>query len=343
MLNININTNIEKAVQHLLNGDLVAFPTETVYGLGADATNEIAVAKIFAVKKRPKNHPLIVHLPNISALDFWADERKIPAFAIEILQTFSPGPITLILPRNSKNVGDFITGGQSNVGIRIPNHPLALDLLQEFQRKKSYGGISAPSANLFGRISPTTANDVQNEIGDQISMILDGGACQIGIESTILDCCNGQPQILRPGHISETEINKILQKYHLHLNQNSNKNTTRVSGSLPGHYAPKTPMQIFDNLENLESLKNLSNPSKNIAVICFEDVNENNIQQNFIKVKYCQKMPLNATLYANLLYKVLRNADTANVETIFIQKIPNEISWNAVADRIQRAVNGSGK
>lgn len=330
---IKIKINIEIAVQHLLNGNLVAFPTETVYGLGADATNEIAVAKIFAVKKRPKNHPLIVHLPNISALGFWADERKIPSFAIEILQTFSPGPITVILPRNPKNVGDFITGGQSSVGIRIPNHPLALELLQKFQQKKLYGGIAAPSANLFGRISPTTAEDVQNEIGEQISMILDGGACQIGIESTILDCRNEQPQILRPGHISATAINEVLQKHHLHLNENLNANLPRVSGSLPGHYAPKTPMQIFENLENL--------PSKNIAVIGFENINKNANKNT--NIKYFQKMPLNATLYANLLYKVLREADATNVATIFIQKIPNEISWNAVADRIQRAVNGSGK
>lgn len=328
-------SKIKQAVDFLLNGDLVAFPTETVYGLGADATNENAVNKIFAVKGRPKNHPLIVHLPNISALDFWIDASKIPVYVSDIFQTFSPGPITLILPRNPKNVGDFITGGQNTVGIRIPNHHLALELLQNFQQQKAYGGLAAPSANLFGRISPTSANHVHSELGDKIAMVLDGGDCQIGIESTILDCSNLQPQILRPGHISAESIKKVLQKYNLTL-KNTNKNVPRVSGSLPGHYAPKTPLKI------ISSVQEIKDKNKNIAVICFDDF-DNLQNKNNENIKFFQKMSLNAIDYANLLYKTLRQADDADVDEIYLQQIPSEISWNALADRIQRAVNGSGK
>lgn len=332
---------IKQAVDFLLNGDLVAFPTETVYGLGADASNENSVNKIFAVKGRPKNHPLIVHLPDISALDFWADLSKIPPYVIDIFQTFSPGPITLILPRNPKNVGDFITGGQNSVGIRIPNHPLALELLKNFQQRKAHGGLAAPSANLFGRISPTSAKHVQSELGEKIAMILDGGDCQIGIESTILDCRNLQPQILRPGHISAEKINGVLQKYNLTL-QNTNKNSEnipRVSGSLPGHYAPKTPLKIISSMQEI-SINKDKDKDKNIAVICFDDCE--NLQNNK-NIKFLQKMPLGVNAYANLLYKTLRDADAAAVDEIYLQQIPADISWNAVADRIQRAVNGSGK
>ena len=328
---------IKQAVDFLLNGNLVAFPTETVYGLGADASNENAVNKIFAVKGRPKNHPLIVHLPDISALDFWADLSKMPPYVIDIFQTFSPGPITLILPRNPKNVGNFITGGQNSVGIRIPNHPLALELLKNFQQRKAHGGLAAPSANLFGRISPTSAKHVQSELGEKIAMILDGGDCQIGIESTILDCSNSQPQILRPGHISAEKINGVLQKYNLTL-QNTNENIPRVSGSLPGHYAPKTPLKIiFSTQEISKNINQNQNQNKNIAIICFDDLPNNK------NIKFFQKMPLDVNAYANLLYKTLRDADAAAVDEIYLQQIPADISWNAVADRIQRAVNGSGK
>jgi L-threonylcarbamoyladenylate synthase len=194
--------DIERAVALLRAGELVAFPTETVYGLGADAANPAAVAKIFAAKGRPQDHPLIVHLDGAAQLDAWA--RDIPAYAFELAEAFWPGPLTLILKRQP-GVPDAVTGGQDTVGLRVPGHPLALELLRAFG-----GGLAAPSANRFGRISPTTARHVREELGEAVAMVLDGGPCQVGIESTILDCTGGAPRILRPGMVGAPALGRVL-------------------------------------------------------------------------------------------------------------------------------------
>ena len=198
-------TTIKDAATSLINGDLVAFPTETVYGLGADAGNEMAVKKIYQVKGRPSDHPLIVHISNLKQLDKWA--REIPEYAIKLARSFWPGPMTLILPR-TQLAKDFITGGQNNIGIRIPDQTLALALLTEFEQQGG-AGVAAPSANRFGKVSPTTASAVEAELGaflDSKDLILDGGACEVGVESTIIDCTTQSPIILRPGAITHSMI-----------------------------------------------------------------------------------------------------------------------------------------
>jgi len=197
-----MSVQIEKAAALLRQGELVAFPTETVYGLGADASNPEAVAKIFAAKGRPADHPLIVHIPGVEHLDRWA--REIPETAFASAKAFWPGPLTLILKRQP-NVPDAVTGGQDTVGIRVPGHPLALELLKAFD-----GGVAAPSANRFGHVSPTTAQHVHDELGSAVAMVLDGGPCRVGIESTIVNLTGPQSRILRPGMISAADLGRVL-------------------------------------------------------------------------------------------------------------------------------------
>lgn len=225
--------SIQIAAEQLMAGYLVAFPTETVYGLGADATNEDAVKKIYEVKGRPTNHPLIVHVASISSLGAWASQ--IPDYAIDLARTFWPGPMTLILKRK-EIAKDFITGSQNSVGIRVPGNPIALELLTRFESLGGLG-IAAPSANRFGQVSPTSSEDVQDEIGEYLSerdLILEGGQSQIGIESTIIDCTNLQPIILRPGAITAEMITSIHKNHRIVIA----KSDIRVSGNLDRHYAP---------------------------------------------------------------------------------------------------------
>lgn len=227
--------SIRIAASSLMRGNLVAFPTETVYGLGADAVNKSAVARIYQTKARPSNHPLIVHIATSNNLVKWA--RDIPDNAFKLADTFWPGPLTLILSKTNiaKN---FITGGQEKIGIRIPSHPVALALLKEFEKQGGLG-VAAPSANRFGAVSPTTAEDVHSELGEYLShsdVILDGGKCDIGIESTIVDFTQNKPTILRPGKISKEIINEILG---IDIDISSSKNETKTSGLLDSHYSPK--------------------------------------------------------------------------------------------------------
>jgi L-threonylcarbamoyladenylate synthase len=222
-------SNIEYAAKLLQCGELVAFPTETVYGLGADAKNPQAIAQVFTAKGRPQNHPLIVHLGDYSQLGDWVS--NIPDAAKKLAQQFWPGPMTLILPR-AVHVSTLITGGQDSIGIRIPHHPVALALLNEFG-----SGIVAPSANRFGHVSPTCAQHVQDELGDEIA-ILDGGACDIGVESTIIDLTSDQVRIVRPGIITASQIEHVIMQPVL-FGANIN---LRVSGHLASHYAPLTPL-----------------------------------------------------------------------------------------------------
>jgi len=215
------------AVERLRAGQLVAFPTETVYGLGADASNPQAVVRVFALKGRPANHPVIVHLASTADVERWA--RRVPPAARELIAKFAPGPITLILPK-AKNVSDVITGGQTSVGLRFPSHPVAQRLLRTFA-----GGVAAPSANRFGRISPTTAQHVADEFGAESPLIIDGGPCDVGIESTIVDFTRNAAVLLRPGGVSAADLAEALGYMPLSPSGKS----PRVSGSLPSHYAPK--------------------------------------------------------------------------------------------------------
>ena len=228
---------MKDAASTLIKGELVAFPTETVYGLGADATNEDAIAKIFKVKGRPTDHPLIVHILSIGNLDKWA--RDIPEFAVNLARAFWPGPMTLILPRTDL-AKDFITGGQDNVGIRIPSHTVALALLKEFEAQGGLG-VAAPSANRFGAVSPTTATAVEIELADFLSendQILDGGPCSVGVESTIINCTQNKPSILRPGAVTKEMIEDALG-ITIDLNTSNSESTQiKAAGLLESHYAP---------------------------------------------------------------------------------------------------------
>ena len=224
---------IQDAATALLNGDLVAFPTETVYGLGADAANKTAVEKIYKSKGRPADHPVIVHISNINLLDKWA--KEIPAYAIKLARSFWPGPMTLILPR-TELAKDFITGGQSNVGIRIPHQVVGLSLLSEFEKQGGLG-VAAPSANRFGAVSPTTAQAVEAELGEYLSsndQILDGGICEVGLESTIIDCTGLTPIILRPGAITSQMIFAATNLEPA----TTNSIIVKASGLLESHYSP---------------------------------------------------------------------------------------------------------
>ena len=229
---------IKEAAQKLKNGFLVAFPTETVYGLGADATNQESVARIFEIKNRPQDHPLIVHLSSLDQLPDWSIE--IPKFANELANSFWPGPMTLILKRNII-AKDFVTGGQETIGIRIPNHEIALSLLEEF-RKIGSGAIAAPSANKFGKVSPTSFDHVKSEIGKDLSqkdLILDGGISFVGIESTIIDCTGSSPKVLRPGAITDKMIEDVTG-----MQLSKQVSDIRVSGSFSSHYAPSAKVVL---------------------------------------------------------------------------------------------------
>ena len=314
-----IDNEIEHAVALLTRGELVAFPTETVYGLGADANNPAAVAKIFSAKKRPANHPLIVHLANVEQLSQWAE--TVPENARLLAKHFWPGPLTLILPK-AKQVSMNLTGGQTSIGLRVPKHPVAQALLQAFGR-----GIAAPSANRFGKISPTTAKHVQEELGEAVSLVLDGGACNVGIESTILDVTTETVKVLRPGIISAEQISAVLAQP---LGNNTNS-TLRVSGHLASHYAPSTKTQLVAT-ENLTDIikENLVIEKKIYVIARQKQLVEH---ENLIWLT----MSDNPQIYAHDLYAKLRQADNASVDLIVIEAVPDNKEWLAINDRLQKA------
>ncbi|MBK6676327.1 MAG: threonylcarbamoyl-AMP synthase [Rhodocyclaceae bacterium] len=319
-----MSPEIERAVQLLRAGELVAFPTETVYGLGADASNVSAVAKIFAVKGRPQDHPLIVHVPGVEHLDRWACE--VPEKARALAKAFWPGPLTLILKRRPEVI-DAITGGQDTVGIRVPNHPLALELLKAFD-----GGVAAPSANRFGHVSPTTAQHVHDELGDAVAMILDGGPCQVGIESTIVDLTGERTTILRPGMVSAFELGKVLGR----LPAIGGADAPRVSGSLAAHYAPRTPLALLQPDVVIFAVREAMAANKRIGVIapmaC--PLSDERIVWRQISGE--------AAGFAHDIYALLRELDEMGCARIVVQKPPLNENWRAINDRLQRAVAGSG-
>lgn len=321
---------IAQAVELLKAGKLVAFPTETVYGLGADASNSEAVKKIFAAKGRPADHPLIVHLADCEQLNQWA--RDIPSVAWELAQQFWPGPLTLILKR-AEHVSDLITGGQDTVGLRIPSHPIAQTLLTQFG-----GGIAAPSANRFGHVSPTQAAHVQQELGNAVDLILDGGACTLGIESTIIDVSSTTPRLLRPGSILPSQLNKIIQLSLAETTAFNNKqtkqldNSVRAPGMLESHYAPATPLKIIVATELSSLVEELAKQGKQLSVLA----------HSLAPIKKYENiswfsMPLEAHNYAHELYTTMRAADAQKGDMILIEAIPNTEEWSAIWDRLRKA------
>jgi len=327
-----LSPDYDRAVALLRAGELVALPTETVYGLGADAANPAAVAKIFAAKGRPADHPLIVHLSGHDAVDHWAEQ--VPAVAWELMETFWPGPLTLILKKQAW-VPDAVTGGQDTVGLRVPGHPVALELLRRFTSASGeHAGIAAPSANRFGRISPTTAAHVHEELGDRVSLILDGGPCTVGIESTIVDCSRGDPVVLRPGHIAPAHLEAVLGR----LPQiETASGAPRVSGSLAAHYAPQTPMRLVAGERLLDFINAQRHKGERCGVIGHSQPPQAGMPHVW------QLLPADPVGYAHGLYAALREMDHANVDLIAVEALPETPVWAAVADRLRRAVAGAGQ
>jgi L-threonylcarbamoyladenylate synthase len=310
-------TGLEAAAALLRAGRLVAFPTETVYGLGADAENEQAVRQIFALKGRPLDHPLIVHLPDAGHLPQWA--RQLPPEAQRLAERFWPGPLTLVLRRNNR-AGDWITGGQDTVALRVPAHPLALALLAAFG-----GGVAAPSANRFGRVSPTRAEHVRQEFGAQAPLVLDGGPCQVGVESTILSLVGEQPVLLRPGDITRTALEEVLGRAVL---LPTSSTAIRAPGMLAAHYAPSTPLQVVPGSVLAGTARELVAGGLRVALLTLSTVAEDGVTF---------PMPADPTEFARRLYAILRELDQQGFDRIIVEEPPAEEVWLAVRDRLARA------
>jgi L-threonylcarbamoyladenylate synthase len=305
------------AAKHLIAGDLVAFPTETVYGLGADASNSAAVARIYSVKGRPNDHPLIVHVASMDRMGDWA--RQVPEYAIALAREFWPGPMTLVLKR-SELAGDFVTGGQETVGVRVPDHVVALALLEAFE-KAGGKGVAAPSANRFGHVSPTSATAVVEELADYLSkddVVLDGGACAVGVESTIIDCTGLLPRVLRPGAISTAMIEEVTGLKALSVD---GADEIRVSGSLENHYAPAAQVLLCEV------------PLAGQGFIAHADIET---PEGVIRLA----SPGDDDEFAQILYSALREADAQGLlEVVVVQPIGIGIGV-AIRDRLARAANG---
>lgn len=312
------------AAKSLQEGSLVVFPTETVYGLGADATNARAVARVYEVKGRPADHPVIVHIANIKYLDQWISE--IPGFAISLAREFWPGPMTLILKR-SELAKDFVTGGQNSIGIRIPDNSIALVLLEAFH-KLGGAGIAAPSANRFGQVSPTTADAVKEELGEYLSdidLVLDGGPSNVGLESTIIDCTGAQPRILRPGAITKEMIEEVSGlKVSNSLEKKSDEfkqEEVRVSGSLESHYAPKA--KVFLDQQ----------PTRGSGFIALKSIDT---PDGVIRLA----APISVEEFARVLYAALRASDQQSLDYVYIDQPLGEGLALAIRDRLSRSANG---
>lgn len=307
---------IKDAASSLMVGNLVSFPTETVYGLGADACNPSAVSRIYEVKGRPTNHPLIVHLSSINNLAKWT--KNIPEYAIKLASSFWPGPLTLVLPR-TKLAKDFITGGQNNVGVRVPAHKVALALLKEFEAQGGHG-LAAPSANRFGKVSPTSVNDVQAELTEYLNpddLILDGGPSIVGLESTIIDCTSDLPIILRPGAITGTMMYDLLG-IQIKVNSKNNPNQIRTPGLLESHYSPAAKVLLSGRPsggDGLIALSRFPTPKGVIRLLS----------------------PADNVEYARTLYQGLRLADKKKLSKVFVIEPTGDDIAVAICDRLQKA------
>jgi L-threonylcarbamoyladenylate synthase len=312
---------IENAAEILRQGKLVAIPTETVYGLGADAKNPAAVKKIFAAKGRPSDHPLIVHIADAADLPAWAID--IPPTAYLLAKHFWPGPLTLVLNKHL-SVPYEVTGGQETIALRVPDHPVALSLLKAFG-----GGIAAPSANRFCRISPTQASHVEEELGDKVDMILDGGACQVGLESTIVDLSGAKPRLLRPGQLPQADIEEILG---MPFALPDEKEQIHAPGMMEVHYAPVTPTLLCSGKEIEEILRGKFSRNKgNTGVLAFGGQTDCAFAYQVIP------MPADCRGYAQNLYNSLRIMDNAGIGLILIEQPPLTEEWRAINDRLIKA------
>jgi L-threonylcarbamoyladenylate synthase len=319
---------IAAAARLLEQGRLVALPTDTVYGLGADAENPAAVAMIYAAKGRPQDHPVIVHIAPDADLAYWATE--IPPEAHQLAAAFWPGPLTLILKR-AANIPPDVSGGQDTVGLRCPSHPVAIALLQAFKGGK--GGIAAPSANKFGNVSPTTAQHVRDEFGADggIDAVLDGGQSQVGIESTIVDLSRMQshgPVLLRPGHISAEAIAAVIDR----LPGAPDAQAPRASGTLESHYAPHTPVAMQESAQLAQTLGQLADARRSVALIHYSELGPAHASI---------RLPLTPEGFAHALYAALRAMDHAGAELILVEAPPQGGAWLGVNDRLRRAAHGS--
>jgi len=311
------DAEIDRAVGLLRAGELVAFPTETVYGLGADASNAAAVARIFAAKGRPSDHPVIVHLASQAAVADWAREFPEPARALAA--RFWPGPLTLVLPRGAR-VPDEVTGGQDTVALRVPAHPVAQALLKRFA-----GGVAAPSANRYGRVSPTRAEHVVEELGDRVALVLDGGDCEVGLESTIVGFSGGSVVLLRPGHISRQALERVVGPLAVPTMPGP-----RVPGAKRSHYAPTTPLELVD-------AQALARRSAELAAAGGVAVLARGEPSRELPGVLWRRMAADPAPYAHDLYAALRELDAAGVVRILVERVPGSGEWEAVRDRLARA------
>ncbi|WBS02446.1 L-threonylcarbamoyladenylate synthase [Pseudoduganella sp. SL102] len=319
------------AAARLEAGALVAFPTETVYGLGADAENPAAVAAIYAAKGRPQDHPVIVHVAPGADLDYWAAD--VPDEARKLARAFWPGPLTMIVKRHA-HIPDAVSGGQDTVGIRCPSHPVAMALLAAFKGGK--GGVAAPSANKFGNVSPTTAQHVRDEFNEEFGAgamtVLDGGASQVGIESTIVDLsrlATHGPVLLRPGHIGAAEIAAVIGA----MPAAPDAAAPRASGTLESHYAPKAPVALADTARLPSLLTTLAGRGRHVAVIRYSPM--------LVQASAQELLPNEPAGYAFGLYAALRTMDRADVELILVETPPQHDAWLGINDRLRRAAFGS--
>ena len=315
--------SIDEAVAVLKSGGLVAFPSETVSGLGADASNPDAVKKIYAAKGRPRNHPLIVHLARVEQVDEWA-ERFSPTARV-LAGRYWPGPLTLIV-RRAAHVNDLVTGGQDTIALRVPSHAVAHALLHAFG-----GGVAAPSANRYGRVSATTAEHVRSEFGDSIDCVLDGGPADVGIESTIVDVSGDAPALLRPGHIGAAALEQTLGVTLAAPGSAS----PRAPGMLAKHYAPQTPLMVLEADLVLELAASMVRQGQSVAVLA-----RSALQPVLPGVTWIAA-PHDAAGYAHDLYANLRALDRAGCSAIIVEQPPLEAEWAAVLDRLMRAAAGS--
>ena len=329
--------SIAHAARVLRAGELVGLPTETVYGLAANADNQAAVAKIFAAKGRPSNHPLIVHVADANGVAHFAD--KVPAFANQLIKTFWPGPLTLILPRR-EGVAAAAAGGQNSIGLRCPSHPVAHALLVALAADAHpIHGLAAPSANQFGRVSPTTAAHVQSEMGEDL-LILDGGACDVGIESTIVDCTRGVPVLLRPGHITPAQMQAVCGQAVLTEDEliDQTERAPRASGTLESHYAPNAKVRLMD-AKALQNALNLLGADVDKAgdakpvIAVYSRVILKSPAHKILR----RRMPDDATATAQQLFAVLRDFDAQGVKLIWVETPPPLAEWDGVRDRLTRA------
>jgi L-threonylcarbamoyladenylate synthase len=314
---------MDHAVSVLRAGGLVAFPTETVYGLGADASNPDAVRKVFDAKGRPHDHPLIVHVADAVQLANWA--REIPDAAHVLAKKFWPGPLTVILKR-AAGVSDFVTGGQDTIALRVPSHAIAQALLRKFG-----GGIAAPSANRFGRVSATTAEHVRSEFGTAVDCVLDGGAADVGIESTIVDLSGVQAALLRPGAIAAPQLEAALGRPVAPPDVNS----PRAPGTLARHYAPRAPLVVLEADLLLELAASLARQGKRVAVLARSATRPPQANMHWIAA------PDDATAYAHDLYANMRRLDESGCDSILVEAPPIEPEWTAIRDRVTRAAAGA--